>query len=263
MAQFATLLAIGLPFWYSRENKQFIRVGLLYFIHIGALAIFVGLRSYADETARPVIVEAPITFDLWLGNGQLPTHMLQQWLYSEGDVAWYDQLMAVLYAGHFFVIWLAALFLWAKDEVRFSAFMLSNVLCYFISLAVHFAYPTAPPWLASQNEVIENVSRIFLKVGSELSPEAVKKGIDISGNDVAAMPSVHMMVTWLVFLSAARIHLVVSILAGIYALLMLWGIVYGGEHYLVDALMGIAMASFGWWTTHRVIRGRSDTKSRN
>jgi membrane-associated phospholipid phosphatase len=42
------------------------------------------------------------------------------------------------------------------------------------------------------------------------------------------------------------------VLAGVYALLMTFAVVYLGEHYVLDAALGWVVAGAGWWLAGRL-----------
>jgi membrane-associated phospholipid phosphatase len=75
-------------------------------------------------------------------------------------------------------------------------------------------------------------------------------------NALAALPSIHVAATVLLLLAVRRISVQAGVLAGVYALLMTFAVVYLGEHYLIDALAGWVVAGVGWWAAVRLTIGR-------
>jgi membrane-associated phospholipid phosphatase len=61
-------------------------------------------------------------------------------------------------------------------------------------------------------------------------------------NSVASVPSIHMAVTFAVFLWARRFWPAVAPLCFVYSLLMAVSLVYLAEHYVLDLLLGVVIA---------------------
>lgn len=242
-----------LAFWKGRIVPVFV----LYFVHVGSLLGFVALRDLADETTRPVVFEIPILVDQVIGFGTVPTVILQQLFFDRAANSWYDYGVLVTYSGHFAVIWMVAYAAYSKCHLSFCRYMLSSSLTYWLALPFHFMIPTAPPWLAAKRGSLPSLERIFLRAGSTVDTVTVQNGIDVSGNDVAAVPSLHMAITWIMLLLAWRWGPFARALAITYCLAMLWTIVYGAEHYVFDAIAGALLATTAWWLASRLLTGSS------
>ena len=83
---------------------------------------------------------------------------------------------------------------------------------------------------------------------------------DVS-NQFAAMPSVHIAwATWCAFALVPRVqHRWLKILAVIYPFITLTVIVITANHYILDAVGGLAIFFIGWGLSGRVTRaGRGD-----
>jgi membrane-associated phospholipid phosphatase len=75
-------------------------------------------------------------------------------------------------------------------------------------------------------------------------PHTYQAGMGLSGNLVAAMPSVHLGVTTLMLLALWRTPLRWA--SGAYLVAMSFAVVYTGDHYVVDVLAGMALGAAGW-----------------
>ena len=190
------------------------------------------------------IVE-PVQADRWIF-GQLPTAWLQDRLYEAGRVRWYDALVAVVYVSHFVVSPVIAVVLWFRNRARFWGWVGCVISLTLLGLATYIAYPMAPPWLASDLGVTEPISRIshlgWAFLDFEPAAWLVQSGQDTS-NPVAAMPSLHVGAA---ALTAAFLGLGATwwcrIALASYPLAMTFAVVYTGEHYVIDALVGSAYA---------------------
>jgi membrane-associated phospholipid phosphatase len=108
----------------------------------------------------------------------------------------------------------------------------------------YWLYPAQPPWIAGGHEGLPHIARIVPQVWTQLGVHTVKSAYEDSGfvNTVAAMPSLHAaypLMLMLFFWPAGRR---VRILLGAYTLAMAFTLVYGGEHFVADILVGWAMA---------------------
>jgi membrane-associated phospholipid phosphatase len=203
---------------------------------------------HADQLNPAVTAQAhvsePIDVDKALFGGHVPTVWLQQHFYTPGVVHWWDALAVPVYFSHFIVSLAVAVALWAVSYRLYRRYVWTLVILTLITLATYAAFPAAPPWMAglSGNDVLPHVSRVVsdtLKaMGGHTVNSAVERG-DAYSNRVAAMPSLHgaipMMLTlfaWPLVRWWARIGLLA------YALAMAVTLVYGGEHYVTDVLVG-------------------------
>lgn len=246
------MLLIGVPVTVAFRRGEIDRVGRLYFVHLAAMVMFVVLRDAADETGQRIFIQYPQDIDRWLGLGELPTVRLQSAWYAREQPAWHDYLMLVAYAGHFVSIWVVAFYLWLFRVATFATYMLASAISYLIALPIHFALPTAPPWLASPHGSSRPIARVLFEVGRGIAPESYDAGMQLSGNDVAAVPSLHMAMAWMILLSLWRHGRLSRAVSVVYATTMLWSIIYGGEHYLIDAVAGMLLAQLAWLLASRV-----------
>jgi membrane-associated phospholipid phosphatase len=179
--------------------------------------------------------------DMVLGLGRNPTALFQAYLRS----SWLDVFTSWMYVSFFVVPSLVAMTLWLRRR-GFRDYVAAFAIVHGISLAVHYALPTIPPWMASASGMIEPIERIFLDVMHPSAPQIMDAGYLTSSNDVAAMPSVHMAITTLAALGLARLGKAAAIAGGTYAALMLFSITYLGEHYIIDGVAGIVVAVLAW-----------------
>src|SRR3970040_1046321 len=110
-------------------------------------------------------------------------------------------------------------------------------------LVIYFMFPAAPPWAASLTGPLDPTSKVVTEVGSEWNVNLYAKleSQIRSSNPVAAMPSLHMAVSFAVLLMAFRANWLLGILAVAYNAAMAFSLVYLGENYAVDILAGIGM----------------------
>ena len=188
-----------------------------------------------------------IDADKFLFGGTVPTVWLQDRLYEAGQLPWYDVFSWAVYLTHYFMIFIAAAYLWRAARLRFLEFR-AMVLTLSIAAFVTYALvPAAPPWMANDNGLIAPVTRVTGSVWAELgvTPAAAiwDKGNSLY-NPVAALPSLHAAFPMLLCLYFWRSGPIARILGVGYVLAMAWTLVYSAEHYVFDVLLGWAYAFF-------------------
>ena len=124
------------------------------------------------------------------------------------------------------------------------------LLTVYTGLAVSFLVPTAPPWLASEHSDAPRMTRVVAEV---LGWNPEQAGHDTAGvNPFAAMPSLHFALTVLVVLALWRWPKLRPA-AVLYLAAMGFTLVYGGEHYVLDLLVGAAVAVTAWLVATRLV----------
>lgn len=222
--------------------------------YIVAFVVFAQLRALADETGVPVQYSYPIQAEKAIFLGTLPTLWLQDAFYSQARLGILELYTMSIYISYFFVPHAAALALWRWDRARFNVYLPAFVMTLYIGLAVALAAPTAPPWLASEAGMIPSVHRIIPDIMDNLAPGAYQQGESTAGtNLVAAMPSLHAAVPWLMAIVCWRYRWYIRWLSLAYAASMTFAIVYLGEHYFVDALAGLVVAAASWLAAPRIL----------
>jgi hypothetical protein len=200
-------------------------------------------RGLADGLGMPVHVTEPASVDRWLGGGVLPTVWLQQTL----DADWWKALAALVYGSHFVVTPLLLCVLWVRNRALWGRYVRLVLGLSAAGLATYVLYPAAPPWLAAKEGVVEPVRRLSASGWDVLGlPHAGALLENSQGqvNQVAAVPSLHTafaVLTCLVLLPVARRFWQRVALVG-YAVLMPVVLVWAGEHYVVDTVLGAGYA---------------------
>jgi len=221
-------------------------------LYILAFVLFAHLRTLADETGNPARYGYVISLERALFLGTVPTLWLQKQLYTFGRATILDLYSLAIYLTYFFAPHITALALWRLNPARFRPYIAALLGALYLGLAVAFIVPTAPPWLAGQRGDLPHVFRILRDILGRANPEAYEQGYAIAGtNPVAAMPSLHMAVTFIILFTAWGCHPLAAAGALLYTLSMGFALVYLGEHYVVDLLAGLLTALIAWSLAHR------------
>jgi hypothetical protein len=173
--------------------------------------------------------------------GRLPTITLQHWLYDPKAPHWYDYATFPIYLSHFFVTLLVLGVLWKVSHERFRHYRALVVTLATAGFVTYVLFPAVPPWEAAWYHYIEPVSRTLARMWGDagITPaKALFENHDQFYNQEAAIPSLHAaypMLLLLFFWGAGR-----WVRAGLiaYVLAMAFTLVYSGEHYVADILIG-------------------------
>jgi hypothetical protein len=183
-----------------------------------------------------------IQADRFVFGGQTPTVTLQRWLWH-GHVRWYDVGCWAVYMTHFFFAPVLAAVLWKVDRRRFRRFALLVLALSFAALLTYALFPAAPPWLASQKHLIAHIARVIPAVWRALPFRGLGR-LSESGyhysNSVAAVPSLHAGLSLLVAITVwpRRGRRWLRPIVAAYPLAMAFVVVYAGEHYVFDVVLG-------------------------
>jgi hypothetical protein len=225
-------------------------------------------RGGADGWLAPTHYLPQADVDAWLFGGAVPTVWLQQHLHQPGQMRWFEVLVFLVYVSHFFVTPLLAAALWVRDRWRFRRFAASLALLTLLGSITFVAFPAAPPWMASEHGLIAPSARLIPQLWTWIGVGA-EQGVVGTGyryaNDVAAVPSLHAALALLVALSVWPRRAWARALVAAYPLAMAFAIVYTGEHYVADVLLGwiYAVASFAAirWAARRLEARAADRRN--
>ncbi len=201
------------------------------------------------EQGRYVHVRELIEADRAIFGGHLPTLWIQNRFHDPGQVHWYDYVSLLFYALHFVFPLAFAFMLWLTRKERFWQFSLTFLLMTYAAFAFFLYYPAAPPWFADKYGYVEGVQWPAGQAFQAMVPQqydnfdTFKIWDNVSGNSVAAMPSLHAGFPWLVLLFAVKFYGRRGLLFLPYSPILWFSIVYLGHHWVVDILAGVAWAT--------------------
>lgn len=207
---------------------------------IGLLIAYDSLRGSAGHLFG-VHYLPQIDADKWLF-GSVPTVSLQHWLWS-GHVVWWDVIFWAVYLTHFFATPVLAAVLWKVDRQRFRVFVVLVGALSLIGLATYALYPAAPPWMAGQAGLTDPITRVVPLVWHYLglhSAGSIVEGGYAYANNVAAVPSLHAAFSLLVAITLwpSRKRRWLRPFVALYPVAMAFSLVFTGEHYVSDILLG-------------------------
>lgn len=255
------MMGLALLLYAERGGRAVRDWGFVFLAFLGyALA-----ASAVPDLGLKVHYTPQIEAERLLAFGSLPTNWLQEHLYH-GETGFLEVFSIFMYMSHFLAPILLASLIWLYWNNRGFHDLFFGILAVSLLGDITFLLaPTAPPWLAADNGLIPEVHHVIKQGLYDLGLDglAAKKDLASSYNIVAAIPSLHA--AWPVIgLLVIRKHGLprwlfwaqASVVAGV-----VFSIVYTGEHYFVDALVGGVYAIAAWWLVQRALRvGRESAR---
>jgi PAP2 superfamily protein len=221
----------------------------------GVAAYMLGAR-YTQSLNMPIHYTEQIDAERVLGLGSVPTEWLQAHLYH-GRTGSLEVFALVMYASHFFAVLALGFYIWIRRQGQaFRELMFGLLAASLLADILFIVYPTAPPWMASEHGLVQ-VHHVLKQslLDLHLNGMAAFIGDSHRYNVVAALPSMHAAFPVVALVVALRYGLprwVIGLQAA--QLVGVWfAIVYLGDHYLVDAVAGAAVALAGVAVAHRLL----------
>ncbi len=206
------------------------------------VALFLGyevLRTLAGGSGLEVHFSGPIAFDNFISLGHQPVVWLQSHLYEPGRVSALDIAATVFYFCHFAYPLTLGFIFWIKDRTLYRRFAAALLGMSFTAFLFFLLVPVAPPWLASQKGYLPHVEKII----SHTLPSSTSWFYNLLySNKVAAMPSLHAAFPMLGLLYGFKMWGRRAWPLALWCVGVWFSIVYLGEHYVADAVGGIAIA---------------------
>jgi membrane-associated phospholipid phosphatase len=214
---------------------------LIWGVYAALLVPYVLIRGVCDELFAPKNIEP---FESALFFGHRPTDLLQDGL--SGEAFWTVGFLTHL--SWFFLPLAWGLVVVALNRERLVEYFFWLLLASYLSTISFLLVPIEPPWMQP------GVGRILVEHG--LFDYA---GVD--DNPVASLPSLHAslpMVMAFFFLLRMRRPRLAAVIAG-HGFLIGMGVVYLGEHWMLDVVAGwFLAAAVAWLCTSAMVRRLAD-----
>jgi membrane-associated phospholipid phosphatase len=200
------------------------------------------LRGYADSLFAAHVLPQ-LRADEILFGGTAPTVWLQQRLWDgPAHLDWIDYAAWCVYLSHFFATLVCAAVLWLVAPQLFRRYIAAVSVLAAAGFATYALFPAVPPWMAARDGHLEHVDRIVRFVSRSVPVDffgAIWEKGERYANDVAAVPSLHAAYALLIALIFWRVAgWRWRIVLAAYPVAMGFALVYTGEHYAVDVLLG-------------------------
>lgn len=232
-------------------------------------------RGAAETLGMPIHWTPQLRIDEWLFFGHIPTQWLQQQLKAP-EPAWWEAVLGLTYTSHFIVPYAMTAWFWFRDRILYWRFAGRFLALSFTGIAGYVLFPAAPPWAAARCRAadvadhhelpiciyrsipprdaligvfqphhggaapfVERIStRGYANLNMKFAGTWLEKG-QATVNYVAAIPSLHGAFSVLILIFCwRRVPVWWRPVLVAYPLLMMFTLVYGGEHYVSDVLLG-------------------------
>jgi PAP2 superfamily len=251
-------VAFGLAAVMLGRGRLFLRDWLPF---MALLLAYELMRGIADDAGLPLHSTDLANADLTIALGLLPTQVLQDALRPAAGVDRVAIMATIVYMLHFVLPLATGFALWLWRRTQYYDFVAALILLSLAGFMTYLLMPAAPPWYVAMHgqlsgpdgqPVIE-----YLKPGAF---ETLATALGFEGryvysmtfgsanpNLVAAFPSLHVAYPFLTFLVLRRAFGRVGWLALGYTGLVLFSVIYTGDHWLIDGLAGIAYAYIAYY----------------
>jgi hypothetical protein len=280
-----------------RDWLPFALVLLFYDLSRGAAMLF----------GAPTLWRFQPNADRWLFFGTVPTVWLQERIKMPLP-PWWEVIISSIYMSFFILPYAVAGVLWLHNRSDWAAFVRRFVALSFAALVVYVVMPAAPPWAAARctpadvaggpstprcmfrsaagvsdggllgamhrsrpgaHQFVERISTRGWGTLHLQSAGALVNSGQASVNLVAAIPSLHAALTAMISIFLwRRVRRGWRPLLMAYPLAMAFVLVYAAEHFVVDILLGWALAASvslamalldSWWSRRRASSAFLDT----
>jgi membrane-associated phospholipid phosphatase len=190
--------------------------------------------------------------------GGVPSLTLQKLLLRPdplGNFTWLEKALTVCYGSHFIAFLFVGFLIWLARPKSFPLYKSSFYLLVFLGELGYALVPTVPPWMAATHfGLIPPLTRFNVILFNFAIPD-ITSGFDT--NPVAAMPSLHAGFPILCSLLLWRFYRWKGLPFYLYALAVLFAIVYSGDHYVTDILAGLVLTVACYLVAVRVLKKRA------
>lgn len=212
---------------------------------MGAVVLFDSLRSleYAVTTyfEMPMYAVYAIDWERWLCGGAIAPVSAQQWRATLADPYWLDRFFLLVHASHFLFFLLFGFVLWYLRREVFRTYAFAMLAVLYLALLLQFLVPTLPPWMAARDFALLPPTERLIRSLYNANLPSLFAMFDV--NPIAAMPSLHTAMP--VLCAFVGLHYLGwrGLVVSAYAIAAGTGVIYLGEHYVVDVLGGILLAA--------------------
>jgi len=201
-----------------------------------------------EALQRRVRVAYPVRVDRLIGGGTTPTLRVQRALAHEGGFRRWEKALVWSHWLWFLFPHGTVVYLLVRHRDLFARGAAHVYATFDIGVIGYWAVPTAPPWYAAREGLMDDgltpvLRRMMVEYGEEFwgSGWGPLYGF-LGGNPLAAMPSLHFATSVMAAHLLAETGPVAGAVGWAYAGMLGVALVYLGEHYVVDLAAGLVLA---------------------
>ena len=194
-----------------------------------------------------VRVRYPVRIDRALGLGRTPTLRLQRTFGTPGRFRAPEKVLVWSHWVWFMVPHGTAAWMRWRHPDRATRAALHLYATFDLGLVGYWAIPTAPPWYAAQQGLMDDgrtpeLRRMMVEYGEQFWRARWPRLYgSLAGNPLAAMPSLHFATSLMAAHLLGETGRAAGLLAWAYTGTLGVALVYLGEHYVIDLVAGAAL----------------------
>ncbi len=203
------------------------------------------LRSIVPFITGNVHIFGMIKLDQFIF-GYIPSLKFQTLFYNPTHIAWYDYLSAFIYISHFVTPMIVGFIFWIKDRKIFREYAIAFLILSYAGLITFILFPAMPPWMASDMGYLPKIQQTLGPIMSHFPITSINfpSVYALIGSDpVAAIPSLHAAFPLLILFFLIKKFKYVGLLFVPYVLGVWFAVIYLGEHYFTDVIIGAMYAT--------------------
>lgn len=251
-------VAFGLVALLLGRGRLFLRDWVPFIVLLLAYEL---MRGLADDAGLPLHSTDLALADRIVALGALPTQVLQDAFRPASGVGPVAIVATIVYMLHFALPLATGFVLWLWRRRQYYDFVAALIVLSVAGFTSYLLLPAAPPWYVAWQGHLNGPDGQPLI--AYLKPDAFNTladalGFDgryaysmafgsVSANLVAAFPSLHVAYPFLSFLVLRRAFGRIGLLALGYTALVMFSVIYTGDHWLIDGLAGIAYAYVAYY----------------
>ncbi len=174
--------------------------------------------------------------------GYIPAVKFQSLFYNPTYLQWYDYVSATVYICHFVTPMIIGYLFWLRDRKIFKQYAIAFLLLSYAGLITFVLFPAMPPWMASDLGYIPvKIPQILAPIMSHFPITQVNFPTIyqfMASDPVAAVPSLHAAFPLLILLFLIKKYKKVGFLFLPYVIAVWFAVMYLGEHYFIDIIIG-------------------------
>ena len=220
------------------------------------------MRGLADEFGSAVHSDDIIAIERFFFGGRVPSEVLQAAFHRDGVVSPLDMFTTFLYVAHFALPLVVAFAFWVAERRLYYRYLMALMLMSFAAFICYLLIPVAPPRFAyayGHGLAVQDIARQTFEQ-LHFAPVTTWLYGSISGNPVAAMPSLHSAYPLLAFLFVRKRWPRVSLILLAWSAAIWFAVVYLGHHYAIDVAAGILFAIGAYAALQSPLLGRLATR---
>jgi membrane-associated phospholipid phosphatase len=232
---------LGLAIAVPCGRRRYLAVGAAY-MHLFKLGWELPYDD-PEKLRRRLWIDEPIRFDTVVGLGVPPGLRLQRALRRRGEVTAFDIAVTAVY-GSWFVPQLLFAYLLVRHPQYVPRAGARLAAAYHLTCPFYFVSPEAPPWWASERDgrMDGDIERVARLVVCEVLRRPPPKEGSVPGNPWGSMPSDHISSAAITAMGLSEVSALYGAIGWAYVAAASFAVVYLGEHYVADVVVGLLIA---------------------